>query len=124
MYQICKTFGFDAAHQLRNYNGNCARLHGHHWEVAVCVEGPSLDAIGMLVDFTDIKAAAKVATEGYDHNFLNEIPPYDTINPSAEHIAHTIYLAIRTELARRAPGVGLSYVQVWESPTASEKYWE
>ncbi|HKD75008.1 MAG TPA: 6-carboxytetrahydropterin synthase QueD, partial [Ktedonobacterales bacterium] len=103
MYQVCKSFSFDAAHILRGYDGNCARLHGHRWEVAVCVEGPDLDGIGMLVDFRFIKEAAQRATANYDHNMLNELSPYDEINPSAENIARTIYTAIRTELATSAP---------------------
>jgi 6-pyruvoyltetrahydropterin/6-carboxytetrahydropterin synthase len=124
MYQVCKSFSFDAAHILRGYDGNCARLHGHRWEVAVCVEGSELDGIGMLVDFRFIKEAAQRATANYDHNMLNEISPYDEINPSAENIARTIYLAIRAELATSAPHAHLAYVQVAESPTSWAKYWE
>jgi len=124
MYQVCKSFSFDAAHILRGYDGNCARLHGHRWEVAVCVEGPELDEIGMLVDFRLIKEAAQRATANYDHNMLNDMPPYDEINPSAENIARTIYAAIRSELAASAPHARLAYVQVAESPTSWAKYWE
>jgi 6-pyruvoyltetrahydropterin/6-carboxytetrahydropterin synthase len=124
MYQVCKTFSFDAAHSLRGYSGNCERLHGHRWEVAVCVEGPDLDALGLLVDFRDLKATAERATADYDHNVLNDVPPYDEINPSSEHIARTIFHALRDELHTLAPGVRLAFVQVWESPTSWAKYWE
>lgn len=124
MFQVCKTFSFDAAHALRGYDGNCERLHGHRWEVNVCVEGTDLNALGILVDFRAIKAAVQVVTADYDHNTLNDVPPYDEINPSTEHLARTIYLALCEQLASQAPVARLAYVQVWESPTSWAKYWE
>lgn len=124
MYQVCKTFTFEAAHFLRGYDGDCARLHGHHYEVAVCVEGASLDAIGLLVDFGVLKEASRRVAGHYDHQLLNEIAPYDEVNPSAEHLARTIFLGLRGELLALAPGCRLVYVQVNETPTAWAKYWE
>ena len=124
MYQISKTYSFDAAHQLRNYDGNCAHLHGHHWEVNVCIEGSTLDEVGLLLDFREVKAAIGETIGHYDHNFLNEIPPFNEINPSAELIARTIYLALRDKIAALARDAHVAYVQVWESPTAWAKYWE
>ena len=124
MFQVCKTFSFDAAHALRGYNGNCERLHGHRWEVAVCLEGPQVNDLGILVDFRAIKAAVQAVTADYDHNVLNDVPPYDAINPSTEHIARTIYLALRDHLASDASQARVAYVQVWESPTSWAKYWE
>ena len=124
MYQIAKTYSFEAAHQLRNYDGDCARLHGHHWEVSVCIEGDALDTVGMLLDFRDIKAAMQATIGQYDHHFLNEIPPFDAINPTAELLARTIYLALRDRIPALSAGVRLVSVQVWESATAWAKYWE
>ncbi len=124
MYQVCKSFSFDAAHALRGYDGNCERLHGHRWEVAVCVEGPEVNDLGLLVDFRVIKAAAQQATADYDHNTLNEVAPYNEINPSSENIARVIFTALREDLATQAPQARLAYVQVWESPTSWAKYWE
>ncbi len=124
MYQICKTYSFEAAHQLRNYEGDCARLHGHHWEVSVCIEGQELDAIGMLLDFGDVKVAIQATIGHYDHNFLNEIPPFDEINPTAELIARTIFRALHDRIPQLAATARLVYVQVGESPTAWARYWE
>ena len=124
MFQVSKTFSFDAAHALRGYDGNCERLHGHRWEVNVCVEGSELNDLGILIDFRVIKAAVQEATADYDHNTLNDVAPYDVINPSTEHIARTIYLALRDTLAVHAATAHLAYVQVWESPTSWAKYWE
>jgi 6-pyruvoyltetrahydropterin/6-carboxytetrahydropterin synthase len=124
MFQVCKTFSFDAAHALRGYQGNCERLHGHRWEVAVCLEGSDLNDLGILVDFRALKVAIQAATADYDHNVLNDVPPYDEINPSTEHIARTIFQAVRAHMADAAPQVRLAFVQVWESPTSWAKYWE
>ncbi len=124
MFQVCKTFSFDAAHALRGYNGNCERMHGHRWEVAVCLEGPQVNELGILVDFRAIKAAVQAVTADYDHNVLNDVPPFDAINPSTEQIARTIYLALRDQVAAAADQARVAYVQVWESPTSWAKYWE
>lgn len=124
MFQVCKTFSFDAAHALRGYDGNCERMHGHRWEVAVCLEGPQVNELGILVDFRAIKAAMQAVTADYDHNVLNDVPPYDAINPSTELIARTIYLALRDQVATAADQARVAYVQVWESPTSWAKYWE
>lgn len=124
MFQVCKTFSFDAAHALRGYQGNCERLHGHRWEVAVCLQGPTLNELGILLDFRALKAAIQAVTADYDHNVLNDVPPYDAINPSTEHIARTLFQALRTQLADATPQVQLAFVQVWESPTSWAKYWE
>lgn len=124
MFQICKHFSFDAAHQLRNYSGKCANLHGHRWEVDVCVEGDRLDNVGMLIDFGIVKVAALEATVGYDHSFLNEIPPFTEVNPTAEYIAQTIYHRIRDMMHSSAPHLRLAYVQVWETANSFAKYWE
>ena len=37
MFQVCVQAHFDAAHFIRNYDGNCAKLHGHRWNVIVCM---------------------------------------------------------------------------------------
>jgi 6-pyruvoyltetrahydropterin/6-carboxytetrahydropterin synthase len=124
MFQVCKSFSFDAAHALRGYDGNCERLHGHRWEVAVCLEGPDLNELGILIDFRTIKAAVQTATADYDHNTLNDVAPYDEINPSTEHIARTIFLALRETVTAHAATARLAFVQVWESPTSWAKYWE
>jgi 6-pyruvoyltetrahydropterin/6-carboxytetrahydropterin synthase len=124
MYQISKTYSFEAAHQLREYDGDCARLHGHHWEVSVCIEGDTLDPVGMLIDFGLVKSAISETIGHYDHNFLNEIAPFDEINPTAELLARTIYLSLRGRIAEMAPAARLAYVQVAESATAWAKYWE
>ena len=85
---------FAAAHSLRNYPGDCSRLHGHNWKVEVEVQASELDGLGMAIDFKTVKQLTKKVTDELDHGFLNEIPPFDRINPTAENIASFIYQAV------------------------------
>lgn len=70
---VCKTFTFDAAHQLINYNGKCARLHGHTWKLTVCYRGPVNKETGMVIDFGKIAQLVNPIIEDLDHNLLNNI---------------------------------------------------
>ncbi|MBF0499340.1 MAG: 6-carboxytetrahydropterin synthase QueD [Candidatus Riflebacteria bacterium] len=105
---------FDAAHRLREYSGKCANLHGHRWEVAATVAVSTLDQFGMSVDFGDIKRLLREAVDRLDHAFLNEIPPFDKINPTAENIAACLFDALHD----RIPRGSLKKITVWESPDA------
>jgi 6-pyruvoyltetrahydropterin/6-carboxytetrahydropterin synthase len=120
MYRINVRRHFDAAHALRGYQGKCENLHGHRYEVVVGIERHELDDTGLAYDFTLLKRELDAILERYDHHNLNETPPFDEINPSAENIAHTIY----QELKERLPEPGLKYVEAWESPDAWATYSE
>ena len=78
---------FAAAHSLRGYAGECSRLHGHNWKLEVEVLATALDDLGMGIDFKAIKTAARNAIANFDHQYLNERPPFHEINPTAENIA-------------------------------------
>jgi len=118
MYKVCVRRHFDAAHGLRGYGGRCENLHGHRWEVVVCIESQGLDEVGLAFDFTALKRELDQVLDRFDHHNLNETAPFDEINPSSENIARTIYQA----LARRLPEAGLRYVEAWESPDAWATY--
>ncbi|MCD6519056.1 MAG: 6-carboxytetrahydropterin synthase QueD [Anaerolineae bacterium] len=120
MYRICVRRHFDAAHGLRGYAGKCEALHGHRWEVVVCVESETLNEIGIAFDFTVLKRELDAVLARFDHRNLNETPPFDQINPSSENIARTIFHALK----ERLPHVGLKYVEAWESPDAWATYSE
>ena len=122
MYELTVITGFSAAHNLRDYDGACERLHGHNWRVEVLVKGPKLNDLAMLVDFSVVKAGAGKVMDYLDHVHLNEIEPFDTINPSAENIAHFIYKELSKTLNCEACSVSL--VKVWESDGAAASYYE
>jgi 6-pyruvoyltetrahydropterin/6-carboxytetrahydropterin synthase len=120
MFEVSVTQEFAAAHQLPDYIGKCSNIHGHTWKVSVSVGGDSLNASGMVLDFKDLKAALHCILSRYDHSFINEIPPFDKISPTAENIAQEIY----KELKRTYPDYNLSKVKVCESASSSAAYWE
>src|ERR1700740_3215254 len=90
MFEIVVEHTFAAAHALRNYRGKCENLHGHNYRVQVGIEGNDLDENGLLYDFADLKRGLRTTSEYLDHQNLNELAPFDKINPSAENIAKFI----------------------------------
>jgi len=120
MYQVSVEQHFDAAHFLRGYQGKCESLHGHRFRVVARITAYRVDDIGMAYDFTVLKQNLGDILSRLDHTCLNEIPPFDKINPSSENIATTIYDELKPKLAG-AP-VSISSVEVWESPQSGVAY--
>jgi 6-pyruvoyltetrahydropterin/6-carboxytetrahydropterin synthase len=119
MYQVSVEQHFDAAHFLREYGGKCENLHGHRFKVVVSVTAEKLDTVGLAYDFTELKKHLAEILSRFDHTCLNEVEPFDTINPSSEHIARDIYEKLRSVLPET---IELSSVQVWESPQSCITY--
>ena len=120
MYQVSVEQHFDAAHFLRGYQGKCEALHGHRFQAVVKVSATGVDNIGMAYDFAELKGHLRDILARFDHTCLNNVPPFDKINPSSENIASTIYNELKPRLAR-AP-VSLTCVEVWESPQTGVAY--
>jgi 6-pyruvoyltetrahydropterin/6-carboxytetrahydropterin synthase len=118
-YALTVRSSFSAAHRLREYEGNCERLHGHNWYVEVRVESESLDSRGMALDFRAMKGALGDILSRMDHKLLNEIPPFDVRNPSSENIARHIFEEMEGKFP---PPVRLARVTVWESEDAWAEY--
>ena len=136
MYEITVEKHFDAAHYLRGYQGKCENMHGHRYTVKVKLSVVKLNDIGLAYDFTDLKRHLNAILERFDHVCLNDIVPFDKINPSAENIAVTIYNELKKKLSadptrpeprRRVTltaveAFRLSEVEVWESPEQGVSY--
>ena len=120
MYRISVEQHFDAAHFLRGYQGKCEALHGHRFRVVVEVKASGLNDIGIAYDFTELKRQLGDILSKYDHTCLNDVPPFDEINPSSENIAATVYDELKVKLAG-AP-VSISGIEVWESPQSWVTY--
>jgi 6-pyruvoyltetrahydropterin/6-carboxytetrahydropterin synthase len=121
-YQLKTHATFCAAHKLRGYQGNCARLHGHNYRVEVEVEATKLDEIGIGIDFRDIRAATEELAGELDHRYLNEIPPFDEVNPTAENVAAYFYR--RLGRALDGPQARVAAVTIWETERCSVRYSE
>ncbi len=120
-YELSIETHFSAAHQLRGYDGDCARLHGHNWHVKLYVECSELDALGMGVDYKIIKRELKAALDDWDHYHLNDIPPFDTINPTSENVARV--LCERMQQRLNDDRIRVSRVEIAETCTARVVFW-
>jgi 6-pyruvoyltetrahydropterin/6-carboxytetrahydropterin synthase len=120
MFEVCVEQTFASAHALRNYKGKCENVHGHNWKVQVVIEGEKLDEAGLLIDFIDVKNLMSAVIDRLDHQHLNDISPFDVLNPSAENIAEYFYQEISNGLA--AAPVRVRAVKVWETDIQSATY--
>jgi 6-pyruvoyltetrahydropterin/6-carboxytetrahydropterin synthase len=121
MFEITIEETFAAGHALRNYRGKCENVHGHNYRCQVTVEGKELNEIGLLVDFVELKKVVHTVLDSMDHQWLNEFPPFDVLNPSAENMAKYIYDEVNGKLPVK-DGVRLASVRLWETDTASAIY--
>jgi len=121
-YTLKVVTDFSSAHALRDYPGECQRLHGHNWKLEVEVASAELDQLGMVVDFKVIKQAARELTAQLDHRYLNDIEPFDTVNPTAENIAAWFYRGLSNKLSNAR--VRVSSVTLWETERACVRYTE
>jgi 6-pyruvoyltetrahydropterin/6-carboxytetrahydropterin synthase len=121
MFEITVEQTFAAGHALRDYKGKCENVHGHNYRVRVTIEGEQLDSTGLLVDFVDVKRLMGGAIEYLDHRFINDLDPFDKINPSAENIAKYFYDRLHDGL-KNEPPVRISEIRVWETDTSSAVY--
>jgi 6-pyruvoyltetrahydropterin/6-carboxytetrahydropterin synthase len=119
MYQVTQELSFCYGHRLLDYDGKCARLHGHNGLAAITLRAEQLDSQGMVVDFDKVVRELKAwLDETLDHRLLLHVddpavPALRAIreplcvvpfNPTAENIARMIY--------ERAASAGLPVVEV------------
>lgn len=134
MFRVTVEETFAAGHALRGYRGKCENVHGHNYKVQVSLEGPDLNSIGLLVDFKDLKEAIHGTIRKLDHQFLNDVPPFDQLNPSAENLAKYFHDEVSRLLAngsassasRQNPAnaaCSVERVTVWETDTTTATYY-
>jgi 6-pyruvoyltetrahydropterin/6-carboxytetrahydropterin synthase len=116
VYEVAKDFVFSAAHQIRLHPGKCERLHGHNWRVRVHARASALDRLGMVVDFADLFRIVSELCSRFDHRNVNEVPPFDEVNTTAENLARFFYVEANRRLAEMQGGrVAVARVEVWEN---------
>jgi len=136
-YELFIQADFSAAHQLREYKGKCERLHGHNWRIDLRLAGDRLNAEGLLLDFTEAKRILGEVLERFDHRYLNEVEPFDRLQPSSETIARVVAEAVaerfpvatgrhgdspvESDSTGRA-GVRVVSVTAWESDRCAATY--
>ncbi len=120
-YELSIETHFSAAHQLRGYPGDCARLHGHNWHVKLFICCTTLDDLGLGIDYKIMKSELKQALEKWDHYNLNDVKPFDTINPSSENVARLLFEEMKKRLNNDR--LHVSRVEIAETCTAKVSYW-
>ena len=133
-YIVRATTEFSAAHVLHGYAGACNRVHGHNFKVELEVEARAVDDVGMAIDFTLLESIAASIAQELDHRLLNEIPPFNEVNPTAENLGAFFWTRVNRALAQEAGdgaeeaalarGVRLRAVTVRENDRTSVTYTE
>jgi 6-pyruvoyltetrahydropterin/6-carboxytetrahydropterin synthase len=125
VYEISKDFVFSAAHQIRMHGGKCERLHGHNWRVRVHARASTLNRIGMVVDFADLQRVVAELCARFDHQNVNEVPPFTEVNTTAENLARFFFVEAGRRLSAMEDGrVSVSKVEVWENEGSLAVYRE
>jgi 6-pyruvoyltetrahydropterin/6-carboxytetrahydropterin synthase len=131
MFRVSREIHFCYGHRLLRYAGKCRHLHGHNGKAVITLETSHLDALGMVVDFTDIKhVLGRWIDDNLDHKMLLHrddplIPELQRLgepfvaldcNPTAENIARLIF--------EQAQAAGLPVVEVtlWETESSYATY--
>jgi 6-pyruvoyltetrahydropterin/6-carboxytetrahydropterin synthase len=118
MFNVSTIREFAAAHAII-MKGRREHVHGHNWRVTITVSGPVLDSDGLLVDFHDLERRLESVIAPFHNRSLNEVEPFDEINPTAEHVAK--YIA-ETLFRSMPPTVDSLRAAVTEAPGCEASY--
>ena len=121
MFRLSTQKKISAAHVLRDYEGPCARLHGHNWNVKIEVLSNELNNVGITVDFIDLDNILWDVIGPFDHNNFNDLPPFDKINPTAENVAKYFYDQVKSKLPTH---VKIDKISIWETDQYLVEYFE
>jgi len=113
---------FSAAHALKDYPGDCAKLHGHNWIIRVYVSCLELNNIGIGIDFRVIKENVMEVLTVLDHCNINELPQFKDNNPSSENIAKYLYQTLSPRI--NSKNIKVSKIRVSETPNSGVYYCE
>jgi 6-pyruvoyltetrahydropterin/6-carboxytetrahydropterin synthase len=116
MFTVFKDFTFAAAHTIRGHTGGCQNLHGHNYRVRVHVAAARLDALGMVIDFADLKRIVGEILGPFDHHLINDVPPFDQRNTTAELLAEYLFREVERRLGDER--LAVTRVEVWENDSA------
>ncbi len=122
MFEVMATTGFSAAHRLKYLDGKFENLHGHNWTATVTVSASEVNSMGVGIDFVILKKETEELLSKLDYQTINEIPPFDKQNPSAENIARWVYQELSLKL--NTENVKVKQVEIREMPDCGAIYFE
>lgn len=115
MYEIIVESSFSAAHAI-TIAGERETLHGHNWHVTATIAGEKLDPDGLLCDFHTVRDMLQEIIAPFENRNLNEVGPFDRVNPSAENVARHIADELGSRLDEGlAPHAAVAAVSVTEA---------
>ena len=126
-YTIFKEFVFAAGHHIPDHPGKCRNLHGHNYRTRVFLRASELDSMGMVFDFGRLKALMNEVVGPFDHRVINDLPPFDERNPTAENLSEYIYTEVKKRLhldPTAVDRVEVAKVELWENDTCCSIYEE
>lgn len=115
MHEITVETEFCAAHAL-TLAGRREPTHGHNFRLRVTVGSPTLDADGLVCDFHRLEGVVRGVIEPFRDRDLNQAPPFDRINPSAERLAEHVATEVSRACAELGRAVRVLSVSVTEAP--------
>lgn len=121
MFEIIIEEAFSAAHNLRDYKGECENLHGHNWKVEITLESDKLNSQGIVIDFKDAKRITKELIGNFDHKYLNELSDFKINNPTTENISKLLFYELNDKLPE---DVTVKKVTTWESDGFGASYFK
>lgn len=131
MFRVTREFEFCFGHRLHEYPGKCRHVHGHNAKVAVTLAAESLDRLGMVVDFVEMKRVlAGWIDETFDHTLLlhRDDPLAKTLQAAGEKVRLLDVTPTTENLARlvfeyaRDRGLPVVEVTLWETPYSFASY--
>ncbi len=125
MFEVTVEAHFSSGHYLRDYHGKCENPHGHNYRVLVTLAGADLESNGLLLDFKLLKDILKPVVDYLDHQMINDLQPFTTLNPSAENLAKYFFDETNRALSSLTGGrVSVKASTVFETDTSQATYYE
>jgi len=125
MFEITVEATFSSGHYLRNYHGKCENPHGHNYRVLVTLQGKELDDSGLLLDFKLLKQVMRPVVNYLDHQMINDLKPFDEVNPSAENLARYFYQETSKQMLEMTNGrVSVKDGFIYKKNTSMSRYFE
>lgn len=123
MFEVTVESHFSSGHYLREYYGKCENPHGHNYRVLVTLAGKELEPNGLLLDFKILKDILRPVVEYLDHQMINDLEPFTTVNPSAENLAKYFFDQTNDRLDEVTRGrVWVKSATIFETPTSQATY--
>jgi len=122
MYEVFVTTQFSAAHRLKGYDANLKTCTATNGRQRLMLEARGLTPMVAGIDFAKLKEKVETCLSLLDYKNINEIPPFDKDNPSAENIARWLYKKLSSDL--NGESVRIKKVEIYEMPNCGASYYE